>query len=397
MVVLVWTLLTLVLSCGHASSDSKGPAMYYSPDGRLHINTGNSKQLVIDGVPLETMIANIVDQKLMNYTAPTLPPSLASPTTAAPGSTTPSSHFESATSNPYVNSTICTGGVTRTSISVQGSATSRTRVFDGFEWSTAAANLTKVRHMHCQVALNGFHYVFGGLSGTHGSLSTVEQLDARNGSNTWIELATRLPKNTYGHSCVTYQDAIYVIGGFVDAKISTIVRKFTQLGGFQGGASLDYARAYHTASVFQNKIYVVGGLGTSTQFETAIEAYSGGTEWLTLSHTAKKYWAPSFALSDEMIVIAGRESSDELRISHVKSCLGVSATTTANRPSLEVDVAGGVAFLFSGKVYYCGGYSSNFGEIDECYRYRGSANTWADAPAMPSGFTSHAACSSVIV
>ncbi|MBI4565778.1 MAG: hypothetical protein HY716_13895 [Planctomycetes bacterium] len=67
---------------------------------------------------------------------------------------------------------------------------------------------------HSSVAYNGFLYVIGGAWGALGRGDVlVAPINANGANGEWEDSSAPLPFERFGHSCVAYNDSLYVIGG----------------------------------------------------------------------------------------------------------------------------------------------------------------------------------------
>lgn len=125
--------------------------------------------------------------------------------------------------------------------------------------------LVEARSNHCMISCCNSLYVLGGINTLQGiSLSSVEQLCDLGG--TW-HLVSPMRHKRSDFAVVNFHDCIYAIGGHTrdnlmeDAVALRSVEKYdisTNTWSFV--SELNIARAYHTACVFADKIFVMGGI-----------------------------------------------------------------------------------------------------------------------------------------
>ena len=103
---------------------------------------------------------------------------------------------------------------------------------------------------------------------------------------------TPLPQVTTGHTAEIWNDYIYVIGGWNGASSRNTVYKAQinengEISSWTTTASLPSNRWYHTSFVYENWIYVIGGLGfhdtVNTVYRASINPDGSLNPWVTLS------------------------------------------------------------------------------------------------------------------
>lgn len=118
-------------------------------------------------------------------------------------------------------------------------------------------------------AIHGtFLFLAGGDSGAPGytvSQVCVARIDERGEIGEW-RVTTPLPGPLRNHALVAHRDWLYCVGGFDGSTfraevLAARIGPNGSVGAWRNVASLPSARAYHTAVVFQDNLYVIGGSG----------------------------------------------------------------------------------------------------------------------------------------
>lgn len=225
-------------------------------------------------------------------------------------------------------------------------------------WSTKAAMPT-VRWGHAVAAVNGKVHAIGGAEPLfRGGLdpfnlfpenvyfSTMEEFDPL--TDSWSTKAA-MPTARSHLAAATVNGKIYAIGGFIASDtflpepIATVEEYDPLTDSWSTKAPMPTARARHTATTVNGKIYVIGGSSTTYDTLTTVEEYDP----LTNSWSTK---APMPTTRD-------------------------SHTATA----------------VNGKIYAIGGSSTGFDVLATVEEYDPLTNTWSTRTAMPTFSWGHAA------
>ena len=139
---------------------------------------------------------------------------------------------------------------------------------------------------HALVYASGFLYQTGGESNTNGESDGTNVFYAQvraNGSIGAWNRGTSLPEAIFNHASVAANNLVYVIGGFHYTLASgDIVSAMTyyaninpdgSLGSWLTANPLPDGRAFFSASIWNNRIYAIGGMNeNSVQFNTIYSA-----------------------------------------------------------------------------------------------------------------------------
>ncbi|HTE58516.1 MAG TPA: hypothetical protein VK694_07260 [Verrucomicrobiae bacterium] len=190
------------------------------------------------------------------------------------------------------------------------------------EWCTNSAyDLPEARRGFSMVAYNGYLYVIGGIDGSGNREATV--LIAKIGANGEPQLwhpsggtaaywysDTGLSSGT-GRSylaAVAYNNRMYIVGGATGAAATgTTTMEYADinptgtLGSWSSGTALPSARYRHTAHIYNDVLYLIGGDSGGTQQSTVhyskLNSNGSMNSWVSTSGftTARSTWGGSFS------------------------------------------------------------------------------------------------------
>lgn len=264
--------------------------------------------------------------------------------------------------------------------------------------------------------LNGYLYVVGGcVSATNCTTTTRDgqyaPISATDGSvGTWSALSGNISTSTAGDgrawgNLVAIDNALHYVGGIdnlggVDAKGTTYTGIPNPSTGDIASWSTDTAlpddRAYAGATVWNGRIYVVGGandtLGTARSTVYYSNDLSGGasiTGWTTSASSlpvARRYPAVT-AYANNLYVFGGDNGTNYLSDSQFikinsDGSLGTSWTYSTSLPR---PIAGGNAFAANGYMYVNGGRSATSTCFTDTLVAPISANTTIASGNNPTG------------
>ena len=130
-------------------------------------------------------------------------------------------------------------------------------------WRSLPTQMAFPRAYACAAVHGNYIYVFGGIN-DDGFVDTIERLNIK--TSQWTDYGT-MKNSRAGHSCVTIQDSIYLIGGFDNIgthNAITSVESYQPLTQtFNNASDLFEARITPATSVYNNRIYVFGGINGS--------------------------------------------------------------------------------------------------------------------------------------
>ncbi len=189
---------------------------------------------------------------------------------------------------------------------------------NGSTWSTDAAGLDP-RYNHKCVVKDNLIYLIGGESDSGGS----DRMRSWNGvlAEDWGD-ATLLPsaEDFYRHGAVIYPDgaeeAIWIVGGYSDdiASYRNTVYSTTDMGlSWNSKATLPLAVGYNAVTVFDGKIWSIGGVGATG--EDKIFYYTNtDDEWTALptedipaEFTTSRNSSEALVMNDRLYIIGGSD------------------------------------------------------------------------------------------
>jgi hypothetical protein len=143
--------------------------------------------------------------------------------------------------------------------------------------TVAGVTLPVGRYTACAVVLGDYVYVIGGNSGGtfHTSIDRASIMANGDLSNFATQAGTLTTART-GHVCFVYGNKLYVAGGrnsvFEASVESATINSDGTLGPFgPSGATLPTPRAYLSAAVVGDQVYVLGGRNTTIGYHTVVE------------------------------------------------------------------------------------------------------------------------------
>jgi N-acetylneuraminic acid mutarotase len=148
----------------------------------------------------------------------------------------------------------------------------------------------------------------------------------------------------------------------------------------------------HTATVVNNKIYVIGGCVTNFDVLDTNYCYdpSNGTgEWVKMANmSSPRRIATASVIGAKIYVIGGADEMPE-GSNYCYDTVTNSWTSKASIPSPLYEISGHSAAVVDGKIYIMGGYKSGIKNIN--YLYDPVTNTWSTRAVMPEALQYHTA------
>jgi N-acetylneuraminic acid mutarotase len=188
---------------------------------------------------------------------------------------------------------------------------------DGASWvlATAEAGFSG-RSGHSVVAFNNKMFLIGGASFESGGfVDRLNDVWSSPDGISWTQEVSSAPFSTRAaHTCVVYNNKIWVIGGFNGFSFLNDVWyssdgsnwiNATNSAAFSG-------RGGHASVIFHNKLWVIGGDAGSTPFQNDAWSSNDGVIWTREAYTGflgRRYH--SSVASNEIRVIGGYTDSDK--------------------------------------------------------------------------------------
>ncbi len=262
-------------------------------------------------------------------------------------------------------------------------------------------SLSKARRLLSAVAVNGIIYAMGGeaslntgIGATITSYSTVETYNAAGGNGTWT-LATPLPSARFYAAIAPAKNAIYSFGGTNGREYFQSVDSFGISSGMWGSAGQMPAYRYDAAAcAMGDTVYLIGGLvysGQSFVVSSQIDAWDPATGTLTpkCSLNVARSDPQAVALNGKIYIIGGLGgSSNQSDCAPLKSVevydpstnsIGTATPLTTARLSFAAATA-------KGKIYAIGGlFSTDQGDtaLTSVEEFDPVLNTWTVRQNLP--------------
>lgn len=172
------------------------------------------------------------------------------------------------------------------------------------------------------VAVGNWLFVLGGRSPDGVPLNSVQRarINADGTLGDWQTIGPALPEVMYGHTAVTDDQRIYVIGGFGNNYLGTVFMSLVQsdgsLSAWQRLSSLPGGeeRSNHSAVVIGRHLYVLGGQQEagilSTVWRATLQTNGALDNWVsTRALPAALYRLTAVAVGSRLYAIGGRTES----------------------------------------------------------------------------------------
>lgn len=230
---------------------------------------------------------------------------------------------------------------------------------------------------HCSVSLNNYVYTIGGTNSGGSAITTVNySLSSSDGSLAAWATTTALPSARTKLQCLVYDNILYAIGGSNGTNSQTTVYYTTQnsdgtLASWTTSAnSLSTARENFAAVAYGDKMYVLGGYGTSGADQlTSVEASTIGTggapgSWSTSGQTAlsaKRQGHDAVVYGGYVVVVGGYSGSTLQDTVEVSQISGGNIGSWDTRVRLPKALDETKAIALNGYLYVVGGRYSTSG------------------------------------
>ncbi|MCX6269460.1 MAG: right-handed parallel beta-helix repeat-containing protein [Bacteroidetes bacterium] len=191
----------------------------------------------------------------------------------------------------------------------------------------------------------------------------------------WQTSAVTLPANRWGHTATYMMGYIYVIGGSASATVETTalntvyitkVNALNTLSAFTTGTVLPAARNRHSTVTYNNKIYVIGGYDntgfkSSTLYVATPVATDGSiTAWPTGPSMLQTISNHSSVVTNGVItVMAGVIGSTPSNVVYYANADASPLVWTQSLNVMYDNTKDGSAFTGNGQVYYTGGTNTS--------------------------------------
>ena len=257
--------------------------------------------------------------------------------------------------------------------------------------------MNEYRNGVSSVLYQGRMIVTGGMSGYFHSLNSAEEVNLTQQDGHWLESQFNLPVPSLGHTCVVYQNRLFLTGGFnyeqgahntiyeiqlTPPYASTLLTKMPQ------------PICYHGAEMVNGKIYIIGGCTT----RSAKDASDTVLMFDPASNTCTELKPLPYAVSsmatttwkDNVVVVGGKDKECKTH----NTVILYNVTTGSHRmlPEMTKKRYGCTAVTIGDNVVTMGGCDETCKYLNsvECYDFY--TNAWTEFPAMESKSSPHFCC-----
>ena len=257
---------------------------------------------------------------------------------------------------------------------------------DSFPVSVSGAGLAE---------LGGTLYLSGGL--VDGGNSNIVWRSLDGGAN-WISVGVFPGGGRFGHSMVSYNGKLYIIGGLLPSFASSGEVLSSSDGGVtwteEGTITEGYGQA---AVVHNNTLFIIGGqavadpvFGTFRFFTDSFAIDEGGTiSTLTVSDNLRGYgFAAAVSFKGTIYRIGGELSEGNSQNDIWSSVDGENWTQSEN---FRVDIGSHQAVVYGEGIYVLGGQRNGANVIYDNVWYSTDATNWTPVSNMPGARHLHAA------
>ena len=236
--------------------------------------------------------------------------------------------------------------------------------------------------------VDGRIYAIGGAGPLYPALGTVEVYDPA--TDTWTA-KSEMPTARQGLSTSVVNGRIYAIGGGVYSSgtydTSSAVEEYDPATDtWTTKSPIPTERGWHSASVVDGKIYIMGGSQDSApnaKHVQTVEVYDPATDtWSQKGETPRSIGAGFSSTVDGKIYVIGGHGGAQ-RVDEYDPATDT-WTVKSGMPIVRVGLSTSV---LDGKVYAIGGVSSGSGYrgVTTVDVYDPAMDTWTTAPDMPTG------------
>ncbi len=235
------------------------------------------------------------------------------------------------------------------------------------------------------VLYQGHMIVTGGVSGFR-YLASVEELNLAQQDGHWVESQFKLSAPSRDHACVVYQNKLLLIGGCGSSKVYDTIHEIELTPPYTSRLLTKMPRPIccHRAEIVSGKIFIIGG-GTTGLYELATNTVLM-FDPVTNTCTELKplpYAVSSMATStwkDNVVVVGGMDKEGITR----NTVILYNVTTGNHRmlPEMRKKRFGCTAVTIGDNIIAIGGCDEIVKSLNsvECYNF--NSNTWTEFPAM---------------
>ena len=232
------------------------------------------------------------------------------------------------------------------------------------------------------VELNGKIYLLGGESLEKGVTNLIDVYDPK--SNSWMLVNPMKEKKT-NFAASVYQGKIYVIGGYrEDGRffMNTVEIYTPENNTWSKGKPLPSRRGWMESTVANDKIYVIGGRTVDFHNTNAVEIYDPIQDEWSLGPTMKEslYNFGIASFEDKIYIFGGVDESG--KILDTLYILNTRINSWSKGTHLPTPRENCQALLVGEKIYLIGGYNDDVGHLASVDVYDIVGDSWDSAPVM---------------
>ena len=257
----------------------------------------------------------------------------------------------------------------------------------GNSWITESLMPT-ARYNLGAAAVNGKIYALGGHKANVGAIGTNEQYDPT--TDTWTP-KTSMPTPREAFAIAVWQNKIYVFGGLGPSGMITTTHVYDpESDSWSTKASLPTSRIFLSASVVNDKIYLIGGESSpSNQTISKNEVYDPlENSWTTETPLPTSVCGHvSAVIDDKIYVLGGYAESGTTNLNQVYDPVSDTWTNKTTMPNgVEFAAGGATSGVNASKmIYVFGGSSSSESALDYTQAYNPQNDSWTAGSPMPTG------------
>lgn len=242
----------------------------------------------------------------------------------------------------------------------------------------SAKKLSSARTYLMGAVVDKKFYILGGYTGSASNPSTVvECYDVEDNTMT---VKNNLTLGIYSSACSVVDGKIYIIGGYSQAYKNTNFCYNPSNGSCIEKSTMPTARRYCGSAAIDKKIYVIGGINSSS-YKKANECYDTLTDsWTTKTDMTIAKQGLSVAAINNNIYAVGGYTGSLVKTNYVYD---VTTNTWSTKAALPANRTHGTMVVNDGKLYYLGGSNSGATYYKTNYQYDPSTDAWTTMTALP--------------
>ncbi|KPV57578.1 hypothetical protein QJ48_21330 [Paenibacillus sp. A3] len=253
---------------------------------------------------------------------------------------------------------------------------------DAAETWKIESNMPNPRAAAATVEVNGKIYAIGGSAGS-ASYQDVQVYDIS--TNSW-ETKSKMPTARSSAASVVHNGNIYLFGGYTGnyftwtggSSLKTVEMYNPSTDTWSTKANMPSDLGLRTAVVYNNKIYLFGGMTTGTRSVTNVDVYDPSTDtWTSKSNMPKAIHGSAAVISNDKIYLVGGRLIDNSTNVSLNSFQEYNPATDkwTSKPNMSANRGMGNAVVFSGKIFAIGGNDQSY-ENNTVEAYDPKTNTW---------------------